>query len=118
MALSVLLVPTFFARAFVFTLCGSWELRLVDAAALCPACEVLSSLCPAQVKTVSVGFSGVDEHNQPKLTWDLDALNALHEASEDYLTELFQASVDCQLHAKRSTLKREDMQLARKLTNK
>jgi histone H3/H4 len=43
------------------------------------------------------------------------ALLALHVASEDYLVGLFEDSYLCALHAKRVTLMRKDMNLARRI---
>jgi histone H3/H4 len=43
------------------------------------------------------------------------ALQALHVASEDYLTALFEDSYLCALHAKRVTLMKKDMTLARRI---
>jgi histone H3/H4 len=43
------------------------------------------------------------------------ALLALHIASEDYLVGLFEDSYLCALHAKRVTLMRKDMNLARRI---
>lgn len=43
------------------------------------------------------------------------ALLALHIASEDYLISLFEDSYLCALHAKRVTLMRKDMNLARRI---
>jgi histone H3/H4 len=57
----------------------------------------------------------VTEDGDPKLQWHVDALNALHEASEVYMTELFEDASSCTVHAKRKTLYREDVQLVKKL---
>lgn len=57
-------------------------------------------------------FSGVNQFGDPKLQWHIDALNALHEASEAYLVELFEDALICARHGKRETLRKEDMQLA------
>ncbi|KAI5235216.1 hypothetical protein E4T42_09745 [Aureobasidium subglaciale] len=46
------------------------------------------------------------------------ALEALQEEAETYLTELFEATNLCAIHAKRQTIKPEDMALARRLTEK
>jgi histone H3/H4 len=43
------------------------------------------------------------------------ALQALHVASEDYLIALFEDSYLCALHAKRVTLMKKDMTLARRI---
>ena len=45
----------------------------------------------------------------------LQACNALHVASEDYLITLFEDSYLCALHAKRVTLMQKDMILARRI---
>ncbi len=43
------------------------------------------------------------------------AVNALQEASEAYLVELFQDSILATIHGKRVTLQAKDMALARRL---
>lgn len=57
-------------------------------------------------------FSGVNRFGDPKLTWHVDALNALHEATETYIVELFEHASICATHAKRETLRPDDLQLA------
>ena len=47
--------------------------------------------------------------------FSLRGISALHVASEDYLVGLFEDSYLCALHAKRTTLMKKDMTLARKL---
>ena len=47
--------------------------------------------------------------------FSLRAIAALHVASEDYLIGLFEDSYLCALHAKRVTLLKKDMNLARRL---
>ncbi|XP_056424811.1 histone H3-like centromeric protein A isoform X2 [Hyla sarda] len=47
--------------------------------------------------------------------WQSMALMALQEASEAFLTRLFQDSYLCSIHAKRVTLHKEDIQLARRI---
>ena len=47
--------------------------------------------------------------------FSLDSMEALHVASEHYLIGLFEDSYLCALHAKRVTLMKKDMRLARKL---
>ena len=49
------------------------------------------------------------------LRFSLRGLAALHVASEDYLVGLFEDSYLCALHAKRVTLMKKDMTLARRL---
>jgi histone H3/H4 len=64
------------------------------------------------VRDISMTFSGVNKAGDPKLTWHIDALNALHEAAETYVVELFEDAALCAEHGKRHTLYPEDMQLA------
>lgn len=45
----------------------------------------------------------------------VSAIEALHEAAEEYVVELFQDSMLCALHAKRVTVSPTDMKLARRL---
>ena len=47
--------------------------------------------------------------------FSLRGISALHVAAEDYLIGLFEDSYLCALHAKRVTLMKRDMSLARKL---
>jgi len=47
--------------------------------------------------------------------WGLTAIAALQEASEAYLTGLFEDSNLCAIHAKRVTIMPKDMQLARRI---
>jgi histone H3/H4 len=47
--------------------------------------------------------------------FSLRGISALHVASEDYLISLFEDSYLCALHAKRITLMKKDMTLARRL---
>ena len=49
------------------------------------------------------------------IKFSLRGLAALHVASEDYLVGLFEDSYLCALHAKRVTLMKKDMNLARRL---
>ena len=49
------------------------------------------------------------------IKFSLRGLAALHVASEDYLVGLFEDSYLCALHAKRVTLMKKDMTLARRL---
>jgi len=49
------------------------------------------------------------------ITFSLRGMAALHVASEDYLIGLFEDSYLCALHAKRITLMKKDMTLARRL---
>ncbi len=54
-------------------------------------------------------------HDRPPFYWAAEAMRALHEASEAYLVGLFEdANLLC-IHAKRVTLKPEDVQLARRI---
>ncbi|POY75279.1 hypothetical protein BMF94_1649 [Rhodotorula taiwanensis] len=47
--------------------------------------------------------------------WQGSALQALQEAAEDYLVDLFSDCNLCAIHAKRVTIQPKDMQLARRL---
>ena len=49
------------------------------------------------------------------IRFSLRGIAALHVASEDYLVGLFEDSLLCALHAKRTTLMKKDINLARKL---
>ncbi|KAL5550076.1 hypothetical protein UlMin_000252, partial [Ulmus minor] len=50
--------------------------------------------------------------------WTAEALVALQEAAEDFLVVLFSDSMLCAIHAKRVTLMRKDLELARRLGGK
>ena len=52
---------------------------------------------------------------EQKYRVSLRGMAALHSASEDYLIALFEDSYLCALHAKRITLMKKDMTLARRL---
>ena len=47
--------------------------------------------------------------------WQAEALLALQEAAESYLVQLFEDAYLCAIHAKRVTLARKDIQLARRI---
>ncbi|KAK9014686.1 hypothetical protein V6N11_005835 [Hibiscus sabdariffa] len=47
--------------------------------------------------------------------WQAEALIAIQEAAEDYLVKLFGDAMLCAIHAKRVTLMKKDIQLARRL---
>ncbi|XP_012481157.1 histone H3-like centromeric protein CENH3 isoform X4 [Gossypium raimondii] len=47
--------------------------------------------------------------------WQAEALVAIQEAAEDYLIQLFGDAMLCAIHAKRVTLMKKDIQLARRL---
>ena len=49
------------------------------------------------------------------IRFSLRGMAALHVVSEDYLVGLFEDSYLCALHAKRVTLMKKDMNLARRL---
>jgi histone H3 len=49
------------------------------------------------------------------LRFQASALDALQEASESYLTGLFEDTNLCAIHAKRVTILPKDMQLARRI---
>lgn len=50
-----------------------------------------------------------------EIRWQVDALNALQEITEAYLVQLFEDCNIVALHAKRVTIKVEDMQVVRRL---
>ncbi|KAB2021648.1 hypothetical protein ERO13_D07G143700v2 [Gossypium hirsutum] len=47
--------------------------------------------------------------------WQAEALVAIQEAAEDFLIQLFGDAMLCAIHAKRVTLMKKDIQLARRL---
>ena len=47
--------------------------------------------------------------------WQVDAIEALQEAAEDYLVHLFEDANLCAIHAKRVTIQVKDIQLARRI---
>jgi histone H3/H4 len=49
------------------------------------------------------------------MRWTGPALQAVHEAAEAYLSELFDSTNLCAIHAKRVTITPHDIQLARRL---
>ncbi len=59
----------------------------------------------------------IEEHNPltRQLRLQTSALAALQEASEAYLTGVFEDTNLCALHAKRVTIMPKDMQLARRI---
>eukprot|EP01120_Amphizonella_sp_Union-15-10_P016831 TRINITY_DN9117_c0_g1_i1.p1 TRINITY_DN9117_c0_g1~~TRINITY_DN9117_c0_g1_i1.p1 ORF type:complete len:138 (-),score=13.13 TRINITY_DN9117_c0_g1_i1:60-473(-) len=58
-----------------------------------------------------------DRYNNPlaPLRWQGEAINALQDASEYYLTVLFEDVQLCAVHAKRVTIQQRDVQLARRI---
>ncbi|XVF73047.1 hypothetical protein PTKIN_Ptkin12aG0170100 [Pterospermum kingtungense] len=62
-----------------------------------------------EVRAISYQFA-------PDITrWQAEALVAIQEAAEDYLVQLFGDAMLCAIHAKRVTLMKKDIQLARRL---
>ena len=53
--------------------------------------------------------------NNSGLRWQAGALEALQEATEDYVVHLFEDSNLCAIHAKRITMMVKDMQLAKRI---
>ncbi len=45
-----------------------------------------------QVRTITAQLAGVNHNGDPRLCWHIEALNALHEAAESYLVEVFEVS--------------------------
>ncbi|KAI3506302.1 hypothetical protein L1887_28659 [Cichorium endivia] len=61
----------------------------------------------------------ISNYFAPEVTrWQAEALQALQEAAEDYLVQLFEDSMLCSIHAKRVTLMKKDWELARRLGKK
>ncbi|KAI3747366.1 hypothetical protein L6452_09820 [Arctium lappa] len=61
----------------------------------------------------------ISNYIAPEITrWQAEALQALQEAAEDYLIQLFEDSMLCAIHAKRVTLMKKDWELARRLGKK
>ncbi|CAI9284403.1 unnamed protein product [Lactuca saligna] len=61
----------------------------------------------------------ISNYFAPEVTrWQAEALQALQEAAEDYLVQLFEDSMLCSIHAKRVTLVKKDWELARRLGKK
>ena len=78
--------------------------------------ELAGDLCIKKVpfaKLVKDIILKYDEEDPYKLT--MEALTALHIASEDYMVALFEDSYLCALHCKRITLMKKDMVLARRI---
>ncbi|GMJ00949.1 CENTROMERIC HISTONE H3 [Hibiscus trionum] len=58
----------------------------------------------------------ISYHFSPDISrWQAEALVAIQEAAEDFLIQLFGDAMLCAIHAKRVTLMRKDIQLARRL---
>ena len=63
-----------------------------------------------------IAYTGKDgrvDDNKLQMRWTRDAIEALHEITENYLVKLFMNSQTLAVHAKRITIKREDMQVVR-----
>ncbi|KAJ9171495.1 hypothetical protein P3X46_014856 [Hevea brasiliensis] len=58
------------------------------------------------------------EYSQEVNRWTAEALVALQEAAEDFLVHLFEDGMLCAIHAKRVTLMKKDIELARRLGGK
>ena len=56
-----------------------------------------------------------DKYSGSELRWQSTALLALQEAAEAYLVHLFEDANLCALHARRVTLMRKDIELARRI---
>ena len=57
----------------------------------------------------------IAQNFRPQLRFQSTAIIALQEATEAYLVGLFQDTNLCALHAKRATIRVQDMQLARRI---
>ncbi|XP_028112181.1 histone H3-like centromeric protein HTR12 isoform X2 [Camellia sinensis] len=88
----------------------TWKL-LIPAAPFIRTCVWVAST-PSKVREISNFFA-------PKvIRWTAEALVAIQEAAEDYLVHLFEEAMLCAIHAKRVTLMKKDMELARRLGGK
>lgn len=74
------------------------------------ALEIRKTAFQRLVKDIVMTYSPNIEYR-----FSLNAFNALHVACEDYLVALFEDSYLCALHAKRVTLMKKDMILARRI---
>lgn len=74
------------------------------------ALEIRKTAFQRLVKEIVMAYSPNIEYR-----FSLNAFNALHVACEDYLVALFEDSYLCALHAKRVTLMKKDMILARRI---
>ena len=74
------------------------------------AFEIRKTAFQRLVKEIVMAYSPNIEYR-----FSLNAFNALHVACEDYLVALFEDSYLCALHAKRVTLMKKDMILARRI---
>eukprot|EP01017_Pseudomicrothorax_dubius_P018505 TRINITY_DN2045_c0_g1_i1.p1 TRINITY_DN2045_c0_g1~~TRINITY_DN2045_c0_g1_i1.p1 ORF type:complete len:184 (-),score=24.56 TRINITY_DN2045_c0_g1_i1:92-643(-) len=69
---------------------------------------------PFQRLVRDIAHDLVGRQNEP-FRWTLPALEIVQSVAEDYLTNLFEDSYACTLHAKRVTLMPKDMRLARRI---
>mmetsp|Transcript_18413 Transcript_18413/g.46394 ORF Transcript_18413/g.46394 Transcript_18413/m.46394 type:complete len:135 (+) Transcript_18413:45-449(+) len=56
-----------------------------------------------------------ESYNNTGLRWQAEALLAMQEAAEDYLTRLFEDANLCAIHARRVTVMVKDIQLTRRI---
>ena len=56
-----------------------------------------------------------DLYTRGQLRWQATAIMALQEAAEAFLIHLFEDANLCAIHAKRVTIQRKDIQLARRI---
>ncbi|PLW21459.1 hypothetical protein PCANC_04972 [Puccinia coronata f. sp. avenae] len=66
------------------------------------------------VREIAMNFALATD-NDAALRWQSSALLALQEAAEAYLVHIFEDTNLCAIHAKRVTIMKRDMQLARRL---
>ncbi|MBW0470085.1 hypothetical protein O181_009800 [Austropuccinia psidii MF-1] len=66
------------------------------------------------VREIAIDFAVATESRVP-LRWQSSALLALQEAAEAYLVHIFEDTNLCAIHAKRVTIMKRDMELARRL---
>ncbi|CAO2836477.1 unnamed protein product [Amaranthus hypochondriacus] len=61
----------------------------------------------------------ITSHFSPGISrWQAEALLALQEAAEDVIVHLFEDSMLCAIHARRVTLMKKDLELARRIGGK
>ncbi|TNY17065.1 histone H3 [Rhodotorula diobovata] len=83
-------------------------------------CELLIRKEPFRRLVRQIAFDILNENRDPdetpyELRWAESALNGLQEATEAYLVSLLEDTNLLAIHARRVTIRREDMKLARRL---
>ena len=65
------------------------------------------------VRELSQKYNSTPQDGEKR--WQVDALEALQEATEAYLIKLFEDALLCTIHAQRVTLQIKDLQLVRRI---